>query len=202
MGPPSYMRSVVDRNLYLTSRMSISPYVLKLGRWFVESTAIRVWTAWRLTHTAAFHAEVLVSTVHAVGLMVILLASNDRKPVPVVARSKAWICGRSTAGVVGSNTTGSMNDCCECCVLSGRGLCDKLITRPEESYRVRCVAVCDLETSWMRRHWPTWGGGGRVTKITQWIWQQTVVAHFRHYPGIFVQGVGEKARHLVTQITQ
>ena len=29
--------------------------------------------------------------------------------------------------------------CCECCVLSGRGLCDELITRPEESYRVRCV---------------------------------------------------------------
>jgi len=24
--------------------------------------------------------------------------------------------------------------CCDCCVLSGRGLCDKLITRPEESY--------------------------------------------------------------------
>ena len=36
--------------------------------------------------------------------------------------------------------------CCECCVLSGRGLCDELITRPEESYRVWCV-VCDLETS-------------------------------------------------------
>jgi len=31
--------------------------------------------------------------------------------------------------------------------LSGRGLCDKLITRPEESYRLRCVVVCDLETS-------------------------------------------------------
>ena len=26
--------------------------------------------------------------------------------------------------------------CCECCVLSGRGLCDELITRPEESYRL------------------------------------------------------------------
>jgi hypothetical protein len=37
--------------------------------------------------------------------------------------------------------------CCECCVLSGRGLCDELITRPEESYR----RVCDLETSWIRR---------------------------------------------------
>jgi hypothetical protein len=35
--------------------------------------------------------------------------------------------------------------CCECCVLSGRGLCDQLITRPEESYRLWCVVVCDLE---------------------------------------------------------
>jgi len=39
--------------------------------------------------------------------------------------------------------------CCECCVLSGRGLCDELITRPEESYRLCCVVVCDLETSRM-----------------------------------------------------
>ena len=35
--------------------------------------------------------------------------------------------------------------CCEYCVLSGRGLCDELITRPEESYRLWCVVVCDLE---------------------------------------------------------
>jgi len=42
-------------------------------------------------------------------------------------------------------------------VLSGRGLCDELITRPEESYRLWCVVVCDLETSWMRRPWPTGG---------------------------------------------
>jgi hypothetical protein len=34
---------------------------------------------------------------------------------------------------------------CECCVLSGRGLCDGLITRPEESYRLWCVVMCDLE---------------------------------------------------------
>jgi len=32
-------------------------------------------------------------------------------------------------------------------VLSGRGLCDELITRSEESYRLWCVVVCDLETS-------------------------------------------------------
>jgi len=50
-----------------------------------------------------------------------------------------------------------MSVCCKCCVLSGRGPCDELITRPEESYRLWCVFVCDLETSWMGRLWPTWG---------------------------------------------
>jgi len=50
-----------------------------------------------------------------------------------------------------------MSVCCDCCVLSGRGLCDKLITRSEESYQLCCVVVCDLETSWMRLPWPTWG---------------------------------------------
>ena len=34
-------------------------------------------------------------------------------------------------------------------MLSGRGLGDELITRPEESYRLCCVVVCDLETSRM-----------------------------------------------------
>jgi len=42
-------------------------------------------------------------------------------------------------------------------VLSGRGLCDELITRPEKSYRLWCVVVCDLETSLMRRPWPVLG---------------------------------------------
>ena len=48
-----------------------------------------------------------------------------------------------------------MSVCCECCVLSGGGLCDGLITRPEESYRLWCVDECDLETSRMWRSWPT-----------------------------------------------
>ena len=47
--------------------------------------------------------------------------------------------------------------CFECCVLSGRRLCVGLITLPEESYRLWCVVACDLETSWMRRPWPTVG---------------------------------------------
>jgi hypothetical protein len=55
-----------------------------------------------------------------------------------------------------------MSVCCDCCVLSCRGLRDELITRPEESYRLWCVVVCDLETLWTRRPWPTGGGGGAV----------------------------------------
>jgi hypothetical protein len=44
-----------------------------------------------------------------------------------------------------------MSVCCECCVLSGKGVCDGLITRPEESYRLWCVSnVCDHETSTKR----------------------------------------------------
>ena len=50
-----------------------------------------------------------------------------------------------------------MSLCYECCVLSGRGHCVELITRPEESYRLWCVVVCDVETSWMGRPWPPLG---------------------------------------------
>ena len=42
-------------------------------------------------------------------------------------------------------------------VLSGRGLCDGPITRPQASYRVFCVCECDREASIMRRPWPTRG---------------------------------------------
>jgi len=54
--------------------------------------------------------------------------------------------------------------CCDCCVLSGRGLCDGLITRPEESYRMWRVVVRDQETSRMRRLKPTTGLWKNTTK--------------------------------------
>ena len=41
--------------------------------------------------------------------------------------------------------------CSECFVLWSRGLCVRLITRPEESYRLWRVVVCDQETSKTRR---------------------------------------------------
>ena len=69
-------------------------------------------------------------------------------PVPLAARSKPQVYGRAPAESVSSNPTGAWTFvCCECWVLSGRGLCYELITRPEESYRLWRVVVCDLETS-------------------------------------------------------
>ena len=53
------------------------------------------------------------------------------------ARPKAWVCSRSFAENVSLNPADAwMFLSCECCVLSSRGLCVGLITRPEESYRV------------------------------------------------------------------
>jgi hypothetical protein len=46
-----------------------------------------------------------------------------------------------------------MDVCILWVLLSGRGLCDGLITHPEESYRV-CY-VCHREASITRRPWPT-----------------------------------------------
>ena len=89
--------------------------------------------------------------------------------VLVAARSKAQVFGRSSPEIVGPNPTASMDVClsvyCKCCVLSGRGLCDGLITRSEVSYRLWCVVVCDLETSWMRRHWSTGGCCAKHSRI-------------------------------------
>jgi hypothetical protein len=79
--------------------------------------------------------------------------------------------------------------CCECCVLSGRGLCDELIIRPEESYRLLYVVVCDLETSWMRRPWPR---GGCHTKNKHATCLQKYKLHF--YVPIFKKNSCRDAR--------
>jgi hypothetical protein len=43
---------------------------------------------------------------------------------------------------------------CEYFELSVGGLCDELLTRPEESYGQLRVVICDLETSKLRKPWP------------------------------------------------
>jgi len=58
-------------------------------------------------------------------------------PFPVAARSKVCVCGRSLAGIVGSNPAGAwVSSSSGSFVLSYRSLCVGLITRAEKSYRV------------------------------------------------------------------
>jgi hypothetical protein len=65
-------------------------------------------------------------------------------PIPVAARSKAWVWDRALAGIVGSNLIGGMDVfLLWVFMLSGRSLCDGPIPCPEESYRLRCVSECD-----------------------------------------------------------
>ena len=59
-----------------------------------------------------------------------------------------------------------MDVCCECCVLSGRGLCDELITRPEESYRLWCVVVCDIKNVVNEEAMAHWGAVESKNKDT------------------------------------
>jgi len=49
-----------------------------------------------------------------------------------------------------------MSVCCECCLLSGSGLCYELITHPEDSYKLWCVVVCDIETYELGGHESRW----------------------------------------------
>ena len=68
----------------------------------------------------------------------------------------------------------------EHCVLSGRDLLDGLITRPEESHRLWCVFVCDLETSWMRRPW--WDGCRKKKKNRESIRCGIIWANIPEFP--------------------
>jgi hypothetical protein len=62
---------------------------------------------------------------------------------------------------------------CECCVLSGRGLCDGPIPRPEESYRLWCVSECDQVKIKQPRHllWVGRRGKDYETKRRKNIWK-------------------------------
>jgi len=61
---------------------------------------------------------------------------------PLTVYSEAQACSTSIVGISCSNPTVAMDvPLLMCCV--GSGLCDELITRSEQSYRV-CVCVCVL----------------------------------------------------------
>jgi len=61
--------------------------------------------------------------------------------IPLAWPSKACVSCRSPAEIADSNPAGALKSVCfQCCVLSGRGVCDRRITSPEESCRL-CVSL-------------------------------------------------------------
>ena len=90
-----------------------------------------------------------------------------------------WDC------VFESQSCAWMSVCCECCVFSGRGLCDGPIPRPDDSYWVCCVVLCDLETSWIRRLWPT-GGAVKPKTNKQTCMLQTEFGQWKILSDIYV----------------
>jgi hypothetical protein len=67
----------------------------------------------------------------------------------MAARSKVYAVARLLRLWVRIPPEAWMSLCCECIVLSGRGPCDELVTRPEESYRLWCV-IARLLRLWVR----------------------------------------------------
>jgi hypothetical protein len=78
--------------------------------------------------------------------------------------------------------------------MPGRGLCDGLITRPEESYPLWCVVVCDLETTWMRWPWPTGGLSRQKQKL-----KIHVQCKMQNLIYLNKLQCSEKSTHLITQ---
>ena len=80
--------------------------------------------------------------------------------------SKTRVNGHSLARIAGLNPAGRHGYLSVVSVvLSVTDLCDRPITRPEESYGLWYVIVYDLETSGLKRPWPVlgcfvWEGGG------------------------------------------
>jgi hypothetical protein len=67
-------------------------------------------------------------------------------------------------------------------VLSGRGLCDELITRLEKSYGLWYVVMCDLETPRMRRPWPALDGSVTERKLVHLVGTSIL----EYYPTTFL----------------
>jgi hypothetical protein len=118
--------------------------------WQPSTIKTRVWLTLSLCHTN--NGKISRLTISQAGPSARAVEGVGLRPL------SCWDCGLEPHRKHGCLV------CCECCVLSGRDLYNGLITRPEKSYRLRCVVVYDLETSWMRRPWLTDGLQRQIKK--------------------------------------
>jgi hypothetical protein len=104
------------------------------------------------------HLHTVTFIIHAFNYTFVVFITSEFQPlilrvqlILVAARSNAYLCGRLLSVSAGSNSAGGwMSVSCECCVLSGRDLCDGPIARPEESYWVWSWSLANEEAL---THW-------------------------------------------------
>jgi len=108
------------------------------------------------TYSHDYSSQVLCSFWRRILVIRITKTTSYNVLIPVAARSKVWVCGRSLTGIMVSNPAGG-----ECCVLSGRGRFYGLITRPEQSYRVWCVWMW----LWIPDNGEVWPTGSCCTMV-------------------------------------
>ena len=144
----------MDRNVAICTCASLQT-VWRFGVWFwaiclypVPSESLRMWQ-----FLLYLYIDV---TVHVINYFLITNQKHSRSQWPRGLRRRST-AARLLRSWVRIPPRAWMFVCCECCVLSGRGLCDGLIIRSEESYRLWRVVVCDQVTSYARRLKPTRG---------------------------------------------
>ena len=67
---------------------------------------------------SAVHSEINLTLINKIYLLIKTIYVNQYilSPIPVAERSKARVCGCPLGGIAGSNPSGRMIVCCECCV--------------------------------------------------------------------------------------
>jgi hypothetical protein len=79
-----------------------------------------------------------------------------RSQSPHILRRRSIMAARLLRSWVQNPLGAWMYVCCVCCVFSGRGLCDELITHPEESYRLwQSLCMIKKPREW-GGHRPRW----------------------------------------------
>jgi hypothetical protein len=86
--------------------------------------------------TSALHNSCSIKSVFKLATKQSWISKLFRLLIPVATQSNSWFYAHSFAAISGSNPSEE----CKCCALSGRGLCDWPIPRPEASHQV-CVSL-------------------------------------------------------------
>jgi hypothetical protein len=137
---PTYNTLLISLLYYWLPGDGYNTCLLHVFGWV--SACYNVWISGQISCTSTYHKFVIFLLCHSIFYTTYHSNCGLRRGSSAARLLGSWV--RISPGAW-------MSVSCECCVMSGRGLCDGLIPRPEESYRLWCVSnVCDHETSTKR----------------------------------------------------